>query len=498
VLADLVGGLTRAGVRNCRWKRRHDLPRLILGEGDLDLHVGAADVPRFLEVSEGLGFRRAVRAWDPPADEEFHLYGLDPAAGELLHLHVHVRLLGGLTAGPALEDLVLRHTAPTEGLGPLDGMPVAQPEAELIALVLRTTLAGGDLSGRPSAAARARVGAAAAACPAAGTRDLLERELPSVPPCLFDECVAALAGNGSWFRRARLARRLRGSLRRGGMLSRPSGVADEGARPGWAAKAWHTQGRAQALLAAGWWRLTHGRAAARRPAAGGAVIALVGPEACGKSTMVAETAGWLGRAYRVRTAHLGKPPPTWLTLLPNLARRLLKRVAPGLKARHGQAAAARGEGGRPSLLRAVAAVLLAWDRAAFARRLARQAARGWLVVCDRYPSALVGATDGARLAEPGSPGQGGLRGYLARLEQALYRRVPPPTLLVRLTAPVAVAVERNRERYKLDKESDAYVTNRHRNFVAPSFPGTPTVVLDTNEPRPATAAALRRAVWDVL
>jgi thymidylate kinase len=227
------------------------------------------------------------------------------------------------------------------------------------------------------------------------------------------------------------------------------------------------------------------------------VIALVGPEACGKSTLLAETAGWLGRVFRVRTAHLGKPPATWLTLPPNLARRLLRRLAPGLKARHGQAAA-EGEGGRPSLLRAVAAVLLAWDRAALARRLARQAARGWVVVCDRYPSALVGATDGARLAAADTPGRGGLLAYLARLEQALYRRVPAPTLLVRLTAPLAVAVERNRERFKIDKESEAYVTSRHRNFVAPSFPGTPTVVLDTNEPRPATAAALRRAVWGVL
>jgi thymidylate kinase len=477
VLADLVGGLARAGVRYCRWKRRLDLPRLLRGEGDLDLLVAAADVPRFLEVAGGLGFLPGVRGWDPPADEELHLYGLDPAAGELLHLHVHVRLLGGPAApgAPTLEGLVLGHTRPTEGVGPLDGMPVVEPEAELIVLVLRTLLDGG-LNRPAPAAVRGRLGEALAACPAAGARDLLGRELPSVPPELFDECVAALTGNASWARRARLARRLRAAL---GVGRGPSAL--RGAR---------------AVLAFGWWRMFHGRAAARRPAGGGAVIALVGPEACGKSTLGAETAGWLGRVFRVRTAHLGKPPATWLTLLPNLARRLARRV-PRLRARHGQAAAARGEGGRPGLLRSAAAVLLAWDRAALARRLARQAARGWVVVCDRYPSALVGAADSARLSAP-ADGGGGLRGYLARLEQALYRRVPAPTLMVRLTAPLGVAVERNRERYKVDKESDAYVTSRHRNYVAPSFPGTPTVVLDTNEPRPATAAALRLAVWRVL
>jgi hypothetical protein len=198
----------------------------------------------------------------------------------------------------------------------------------------------------------------------------------------------------------------------------------------------------------------------------------------------------------VRAAHLGKPPATALTLLPNLARRLLARLAPRLKARARQGVGSSGgEPGGTGLLHALRAVLLAWDRAALARRLARQAARGWVVVCDRYPSPVVGAADSARLAPPTGGGPGA---WLARLEQALYRRVPPPSLLVRLTAPLAVAVERNRERYKVDKESDVYVTNRHRSFVAPSFPGTPTVVLDTSAPRPATAAAARRALWGVL
>jgi hypothetical protein len=480
LLADLVSGLAREGVRYCRWKRRLDLPRVLRGEGDLDRLVDAADVPRFLAVAEGLGFCRAVRGWDPPADEELHLYGLDPAAGSLIHPHVHVRLLAGGpgAGGPALEELVLRHTSPTEGLGPLDGMPVVEPPAELIVLVVRALL-GHGLPGEKDAAVRARVGEALAACPAAGARDLLARWLPSVPPELFEEGAAALAGGASWSRRARRLARCLGE-RRG-----PAG-------PRVALR------QARALLAAGAWRLLHGRARSRRPASGGAVIALVGPEACGKSTLVAETAGWLGTAFRVRAAHLGKPPSTWLTLLPNLAKTVLKRLAPGLRAKVRPAGGAGDGPSRPGLLRAVRAVLLAWDRAALARRLARQAARGWLVVCDRYPSALVGAADSARLPLPGGEGQGGLVACLARLEQALYRRVPPPALLVRLTAPLAVAVERNRERYKVDKESDTYVTTRHRQFAPPSFPGTPTVVLDTNEPRAVTSAALRRAVWGVL
>ncbi len=46
---------------------------------------------------------------------------------------------------------------------------------------------------------------------------------------------------------------------------------------------------------------------------GGAVIAFVGPEATGKSTLVRETQQWLGSAFATQAVHVGKPPSTWLT-----------------------------------------------------------------------------------------------------------------------------------------------------------------------------------------
>jgi O-antigen/teichoic acid export membrane protein/thymidylate kinase len=484
LLAQLVSGLAREGVRYCRWKRQLDLPRVLRGAGDLDLLVDCGNVPTFLAVAERLGLRMAACGWDPRPEQEFHLYGLDPAAEGLIHLHLNIRLLDD---GSALEELVLRHASPAEDGGPLAGMPVVQPQAELVALVVRTMLPYGRLSAYPmlfrrGPAARARVQEVLAEYTAAGTRELLERGLPDVPPALFDECVAVLVGPASWFRRFRLARRLAGRL---------------GVRRRWFDVGGTLHG-ARALLAKGWWRLLHGRAGARCLTSGGAVLALVGPEACGKSTLVADTVCWLGQAVRVRPAHLGKPPSTWLTLLPNLAGRLLGRLLPRLRPKNSHAAVEEGPPLRPGLLYGVRAVLLAWDRCALARRLARDAARGWLVVCDRYPSTLVGAADSARLPLPGGEGRCGLAACLATLEQVLYRRVPPPALILELTAPLAVAIERNRERLKAEKESDGYVTTRHRDFVPPSFPGTPTVVLDTNESRPATVAACRRAVWRAL
>jgi hypothetical protein len=181
--------------------------------------------------------------------------------------------------------------------------------------------------------------------------------------------------------------------------------------------------------------------------------------------------------------------------LPTLAWWVLSRLRPQLKARPGQGEEKERSGGRVGLLYKVRSVLLAWDRCALARRLERLTARGCLVVCDRYPSAQVGAADSARLEVPAA-GRAGVS--LEGLEQSLYARIAPPAVVVRVAAPLDVAIVRNRERDKPGKESDAYVTSRHRHFVAPAFPGSRMIVIDTNRPRPVTALALRRALWEAL
>ena len=43
---------------------------------------------------------------------------------------------------------------------------------------------------------------------------------------------------------------------------------------------------------------------------GGVVVAFVGSEACGKSTLLAATEHWLRPQFAVRRVHAGKPPST--------------------------------------------------------------------------------------------------------------------------------------------------------------------------------------------
>ena len=103
---------------------------------------------------------------------------------------------------------------------------------------------------------------------------------------------------------------------------------------------------------------------------GGAVIAFVGAEATGKSTLVSETENWLTKIFSTRSVHAGKPPATWMTAPLNLILPLLRRLLPQLRTtqQDGKSAASVEIISTPvikgwtGLIYAVRSVSLAWDR----------------------------------------------------------------------------------------------------------------------------------------
>ena len=485
----LVQALANAGVGYCNWKSNFHLSEDLEQGGELDLLVSRNDTLRFERILSDLGFKQAYDPIQVSGVPIFHYYGLDQPSGKLIHLHVYYRVVTGESLLKdycfPIEELLLRNTRMVQGV------PVPQPSAELIVFVLRAMikhaspldyahLRGGSRSGY--ADMRAELVALLAGGDAARCSELLARWLPGVDSALFYQCIEALRGDAPMPRRLLLATRLRRQLRAYRRFSPVTAMAQ----------------RAALVLKRTRWRVSHG-GKSKRLASGGAVVAFVGPEATGKSTLVHETASWLGKIFDVSTAHLGKPPATVLTYLPNLMLPLLRRAAPQHRMSRVEQQAGASGSERVSLLYGVRSVLVAWDRHALAARIRRRAVDGGIVICDRYPSACVGAMDSARLAVPakGDRRRRVLR-YLATLENHLYRKIPPPDTVIRLTVPVEVAIARNQERQKKGKENDAYVLRRHTVDAVPTFPASRTIELDSNQSRAQTIAAARQMVWESL
>lgn len=211
------------------------------------------------------------------------------------------------------------------------------------------------------------------------------------------------------------------------------------------------------------------------------LIAFVGSEATGKSTILNEVEGWLGRSQRVRRVHAGKPPSTPITFVPHVLLPAIRRMFPKQRTLRVEERNEDGDGSTRKtypLLFGVRSVMLAYERRALISRAVR-AGRGTVVLSDRYPSDTSGAPDGPQLAHlPMPAGRFSVRRALARMEGRLYRDIPAPDLVFHLSAPLEVTLARNAARDK--REPEDYVRFRHELSTRLRFDGAPVYPIDTD------------------
>jgi thymidylate kinase len=222
-----------------------------------------------------------------------------------------------------------------------------------------------------------------------------------------------------------------------------------------------------------------GEPAGTRPRIG--LIAFVGSEASGKSTILNEVGSWLGRDHVVRRIHAGKPPSTALTYVPHVLLPALRRLFPEQRSLRVEARfdADPRTRRRYSLLFALRSVMLAYERRAVITRTVARSPNGTVVLSDRYPSRTGGNPDGPQLGHlPLPPSRRSVRRVLAALEDRLYRDIPTPDLVFHLTAPLDVTLARNAARAK--NEPEEYVRFRHAISADLRFDGTIVHRIDTD------------------
>lgn len=488
----LVEAFNREGVEYCHWKSNVALAEGLSGDLDLDLFVERVSLGAALRILAGLGFKPATVRSGSMEPGVTHHYGLDPADGRFVHVHLFTRLLTG-------ESLVKSHVFPFETMllqnaARIGEVRVPSRSAELVLHVLRTFIKYGSLPDlvrllRKPGTVEEETRWLRKGSDLSEPVRLLRDHCPVIEEPLFRRCVAALEDGAGLALKLVLARRVRRRLR-----------------------VYRRRGAARRQLA--YLRLVVNKLNARVvgprrnkiPACGGAVIAFVGPDATGKSTLVSETAAWLGGVFAVKTVHAGKPPSSWVTFPLNVLLPLARRALPEMRRHRATAdrpepAAEAGPPRRDSLAQAVRAVALAWDRRRVLLKARRQAAGGTVVVCDRYPSDNIGAMDSPRL-RPDSQGLGAssaLIRRLATLEHRIYAQIPPPDAVVRLRVSLEVAKRRNLGRAKHDKHSNESLEVRHLRLPEWSRAEVRLVHdVDTDQPLPETLLRVKQAIWTCL
>jgi thymidylate kinase len=469
-VGELCAQLAAEGVSWCHFKSNAFLDRTRAGEADLDLLISRADEERFSTVVHRLGFKLARRrGQELPGVLDY--YGLDGDSGRLVHIHAHYQLIVG-------DDLTKSYRLPLEkaflGSAVPDGeFLVPPPELELILLVVRLTLK--HLTWDAVALRRARIPASARSELAdledrtepADVERVLEEALPLVRTRTLEECRVGLAPSAGKLAGIRAGANLLTDL---APCARRPRAADVGL------KAWR---RATGVIA----RLASRRPPPKRPAAGGAIVAIVGADGAGKSTAVEEVGRRLGEAFAVTRAHIGRPPKSWTT-------RVLRTLARG---RSAYLLVARRLG-RPAPSRAtqhaVLATALARDRYRTVRRMRRIATNGGLVLCDRFPLRQLRLMDGPRVERVRDPVRWRrLTDWLAGRERRYYRAITPPDVLFVLRVDPEVAVARQ------PTEPADEIRERWAEVWSIDWETVPAEVVDAGQPREAVLSQLESLIW---
>jgi thymidylate kinase len=513
-LEALFTELDRQGVRYCQWKKNARLDEKLHGRGDLDLLLSDGQRQRFEQAVVLLGFLPAAQRGARGRLPCQHFFGLDECSGRLVHLDVYEELLAGGTLLKnyrlPLESLLFENL---EWYGPV---PAPSRGAELLLFVLRRLLASASplehvllLRDFEDTAAEADWLASAATLSEAAS--LVPRYLPALRPELIAAGACALRRRSAVVERWRLGRQVERSL------------APYRLRPPLLASLIRAT-----LLAR---RLVRGRRSLGL-APRGAVIAVIGPDASGKSTTVREFGAWLGSDLSVLTAHAGKPPASAITLLARKTARLARRVQrlsifpsfltfprsflafprsflafpPSLVGKgpgdRSESSPAPGPlSGRGLAVQVVRSLMLAGDRWRLLTRAAALASDGVTVILDRYPTAEPGGLLDSAQLDPETLTAAGhrLAALLARFENRLYRRLPPPDIVVRLHLPLEVALQRNATRTEGGgPEPVAYVSERFGRLDRLRYPRSQVLDVDASGTLDQTLHAVKRAVWSAL
>ena len=484
----LIEALNSNSIRYCHWKSNLALTESLSGQTDVDLLIHRKDATVFRAILSQLCFQPVLVNGVESFPSVEHYIGLNEENGLLVHVHAYFRVITGesLTKNYRfpIEELLLQNTRE------VNDVRVPIKSAELIVFTLRmmlkhTSLMELVLVARYWKQVQQEIRWLLETDSIDDTLRFLNCWLPSLDTDLFAECIEALKVPAPLLRRISLGHQLRSQLR---VYRRHSAV-----------QAWLAGMKKFAIML--FHRLTRSKLS-MVPQSGGAVIAFVGSEATGKSTLLAEVKAWLGEHFTIEQTHAGKPKSTFLSVIPNLLVPSLRSMLPTYRSTHLEnqyAAKEQPEKARTSypLIFAIRAALLAYDRRSLLTQAFGRAANGTIVLCDRYPSLQSGAPDSPQLSPlVVSPNRHSVRHRLAQIEARLYQEIPSPDLVIYLSAPLEVTVLRNASRGKVEPED--YVRRRHARSSNLEFGNTPVCKINTDQPFDQTVLEVKKAIWNAL
>lgn len=486
VIMTFLEDLEREGVAYCYWKSSRRIGAALAGETDLDLLVDRVDrhVVEQQLANRGYKFVLPVASRQHPALASY--IGYDDPTGRLVHVHLHFALVSG-------EALLKDYRLPWESIilahavrHPQFPIRVLDPASEALLIMVRSALElrrTDPLAIRHWSDLRQKFALDREAI--AGRLDLSafrERIGETLGSDLADIVTDAFFAHKPLERQARLRRRIRKVL----APNRAYNSVEARFR-GWARALDCAIGSLNR-------RVLHApRPWNRRAPGGGCIVAIIGVDGSGKSTVTATVRDWLGPEVDVMPIYFGTGDgrPSLILwpfkMIVPLVTRCVRTKPRG--ASHGRISD-RPPGFFYSIMMMVWAAAVAAEKRNKLRAAQRGASRGLVVVADRYPQDEdVGYSDGPLLPRLTYAPQ-----WLRRLEASCYalaRRVPPD-LVLKLEVTSDTAARREPDMHP------AVIRQRIAAATHLAFTGARVVCVNAERPLTDVIRAVKREIWSLL
>lgn len=470
---NLIDKLNTNLINYCHWKSNINIDKALCGYDDLDLLVDRKDINKCQMILSELRFKEAINDFQNIYGVK-HFYGLDKANGEILHVHLYVSIITGpsWTKGYTfnIEEKYLSSSILHERLN----IRLPKKEYELSLFLIRICL---------------KITSSLEAPLVFASRNSIKNEIEFLLENSSFELVAesfnSLVGtqNNSLLNtilniKGNIFKLITGSFKVRFKLRR-----------------WRTLSRIEQLKKS-FYQLIYRVfnkiifKEKKKLTNGGAMISFVGLDASGKSTMLNETDKWLSKYFNVKKIHFGRPESTMLTLMPNIFIILYKKFNGS-----GRVSTSFTKKGGKSSLFVLRQLILAYDRYSLILKARKLARKGNIILIDRFKSENRGVMDSHKLDPDKFKSW---KRYAAILENGYYDKIGDPHLILHLEVPINVALKRNRDRVKLDKESDddlklRYSLNQNLNYSADNY-----YLINSNKDFNIVVDEIKTKIWNII
>jgi thymidylate kinase len=482
LIRELCCELNARRINYCHWKSNAALTKSACGENDLDFLIGRPDTQNFIEILTRLGFKYASEpfAYRMPGVQDY--YGYDPGTGRLIHVHAHYQLILGHDATKNYHLPIEK--AYLESVCQNGWFKVPAAEFELILLVIRLMLKHSTWDtmllhqGKISISERGELDYLLKQVSLPGVYKILHAHLPFIGDNLFENCLNSLQEDCPSWNRALAGQKLVNCLE---TYARRTHFIDAGLKF-WRRIAWPVQKRVFRSMGQ------------KQLGCGGVMMAIVGGDGAGKTTLVGELCHWLSEDFEVTRFHLGKPKWSFLTIL---VRGILKvgrslGLYPFIQAeiRFTHEKEKIVFPGYPYLIREV---LTARDRYITYQRAQRIATNGGMVIIDRFPLRQIKFMDGPQIdwLTSNYPSNRWIR-LLSRLEKHYYQKILLPYVLIILLVDPEVAVQR-----KTDETGES-VRARSSEIWDQDWRETTAYLINANNSKEKVLTEVKSLVWSLL